>query len=71
MKFDDMEKASILLRQFSSVFTKEGDEEVPTIATRTQETTPRMQVTVEMVLKELHTEAQPIRAVLTNCTFVY
>ena len=53
MKFDDTEKASILLKQFSSVFTKEGDEEVPTIATRTTETTPKLQATVEKVLKEL------------------
>ena len=53
MKFDDKEKASILLKQFSSVFTHEASDEIPRIDNRTQTTIDDLRITVEMVLKEL------------------
>jgi len=53
MKFDDAEKAAILLRQFSSVFTRETDDEVPKISNRTESLIYNIQITVEIVYKEL------------------
>ena len=53
MKFNDAEKSEILLKQFSSVFTQEKDGEIPRITTRTQKKVSVLQITVEMVLKEL------------------
>jgi hypothetical protein len=53
MKFNDTEKAEILLKQFSSVFTREIDGEIPRIATRTQECISELEITVQMVLEEL------------------
>ena len=53
MKFDDDEKASILLTQFSSVFTHETGGEIPRIDTRTEKNISDFRVEVEIVLKEL------------------
>ena len=53
MKFDDAEKAYILLRQFSSVFTRESDEDIPRIADRTETIISSLVITVEMVSKAL------------------
>ncbi len=53
MKFDDAEKASILLNQFSSVFTKEGEGDIPRIADRTETYISDLLITVEMVSIEL------------------
>ena len=53
MKFDDEEKASILLKQFSSVFTRETDEEVPRITSRTEKVVSDFKVELEMVIQEL------------------
>ena len=51
MKFEDTEKALILLDQFSSVFTREGDGDIPKIATRTNTLLSNMHLTVEVVRK--------------------
>ena len=52
-KFGDSEKASILLEQFSSVFTREREGAVPTIESRTNSKLCKLHVTTDMVLKEL------------------
>ena len=53
MKFDDTEKASILLKQFSSVFTRENGDNVPKISNRTQKIISHLEITVKMVADEL------------------
>ena len=53
MKFTDEEKANILQRQFSSVFTNEPDGDVPTIPQRTNTRIWTVDVTVEMVVAEV------------------
>ena len=35
IKFDDNEKANILQKQFSSIFTQEPEEEIPSVNKRT------------------------------------
>ena len=52
-KFSDSEKASILLKQFTSVFTREREGAVPTIERRTNSKLCKTHVTTNMVLKEL------------------
>ena len=51
MKFDDAEKANILLKQFSSVFTREPSGEIPRIENRTATSISDLRITEEMVLK--------------------
>ena len=53
MKFDDMDKANLLLNQFSSVFTKEPEGDIPRIKLRTDVKIPDLIITVDMVLKAL------------------
>ena len=53
MKFDEAEKANLLLKQFSSVFTREPEGEIPRIADRTTTLIPDLIITVEMVLDAL------------------
>ena len=53
MKFDDIEKANILLKQFSSVFTKEPIGEIPRLDSRTNATLPVLFITTKMVLDAL------------------
>ena len=53
MKFDDKEKADVLLKQFSSVFTREPEGEIPIIKSRTETNISTMVITVEMVIKAL------------------
>ena len=49
----DEEKASILLKQFSSVFNKEHEGEIPRIPRRTERNVGELRVTEVMVKKEL------------------
>ena len=51
--FDDQGKANILQRQFSSVFTREPDGEIPTLNERTHVTINSINVTQEMVRTEI------------------
>ena len=44
MNFDDAEKAAILLPQFSSVFTREKEGEIPRIDPRTTVTISSLEV---------------------------
>ena len=53
MKFDDTDKANLLLNQFSSVFTREPNGEIPRIQQRTDMKIPDLVITVEMVLDAL------------------
>ena len=53
MKFNEEEKATILLKQFSSVFTREQDGEIPRITSRTQKKIADLVITEEMVLAAL------------------
>ena len=53
MKFDETEKANLLLNQFSSVFTREPEGEIPRLAQRTTSKIPDLIITVEMVLDAL------------------
>ena len=53
IKFSDEDKANILQKQFSSVFTKESDGTVPLLARRTEASILNLQITEEMVKKEL------------------
>ena len=53
LKFDDEEKARILLKQFSSVFNKEHEGEIPRIPRRTEQSVGELRVTEVMVKKEL------------------
>ena len=53
MKFDENEKANILLSQFSSVFTREPEGEIPRIKPRTNSKIPDLIITVTMVLEAL------------------
>ena len=49
IKFDDADKANILLNQFSSVFTREPEGEIPRIGQRTDKKIPDITITSEMV----------------------
>ena len=53
MIFGDNDKASLLLRQFSSVFTREPNGEIPRIEQRTDITLPDPVITEEIVLDAL------------------
>ena len=53
MKFDDAEKSSILLNQYSSVFTRENTGEIPRIPSKTETFISTLHITVEMLLKKL------------------
>ena len=54
MKFKDSEKAEILQKQFSSVFTKEPDGEIPTIDKRCNESICDIYITEDMVQSEIN-----------------
>ena len=54
IKFADNDKASILLKQFTSVFTRESEGPVPEIKSRTNSKLCKLNITTDMVLKELH-----------------
>lgn len=53
LKFDDVEKANILQKQFSSVYTHEPEGEIPTIDRRTDKRISDLYISEEMVLKQL------------------
>ena len=53
MKFDENDKANLLLNQFSSVFTREPEGDIPRIKERTNIKIPDLVITVEMVLDAL------------------
>ena len=53
MKYEDEEKANILQSQFSSVFTREPDGEIPTFAKRTNAIISSLKITELMVHDEL------------------
>ena len=53
MKFTDEEKANILQKQFSSVYTSEPEGDAPTIPVRTSATLEDIFITVEMVIEEI------------------
>ena len=53
LTFDDTEKAEALQRQFTSVFTKEPDGEIPRLPDLTKERLSSLTVTPEVVLKKL------------------
>lgn len=53
MKFTDAEKANILLNQFSSVFTRESNGQIPILERRTDSVLSDLIITDEMVRKEL------------------
>ena len=53
MKFDDQDKANILQRQFSGVFTREPDTEIPELPKRTKTNVRSPMVTETMVRKEI------------------
>ena len=52
LRFDDKDKASILQKQFSSIFTHETDGEVPSIPDRTDSFILDMHITEGMVIKK-------------------
>ena len=54
MKFDDQSKVEILSKQYSSVFTKEDMNNIPTIEDRSNKLIKDLVITVEMVTKALH-----------------
>ena len=47
MKFDDIDKAAILLKQFSSVFTQEATDRIPGIEKRTEKVVKDLHITEE------------------------
>ena len=51
--FDDEKKANLLQEQFSSAFTKEPLEDIPSITTRTAEKIERIKINAEKVSKKL------------------
>ena len=53
MRFDDKQKADILQNQFSSVFTREPNGEIPSFNRRTNAKLLRIAVTKDMVRKEI------------------
>ena len=53
LKFDEEEKADILLKQFSSVFNKEHEGTIPRIPRRRENRVGDLHVTEAMVKKEL------------------
>ena len=53
MKFDNIDKAAILLKQFSRVFTQDATDRIPGIEKRTEKVVKDLHITEEMVLKEL------------------
>ena len=55
LKFDDKDKANILQKQFSSVFTKEQSDNLPTLEMRTDKKIEHLHITEEMVRKEILT----------------
>ena len=54
MKFTDEEKANILLKQFTSVFTCEPPGDVPTMPSRTKAILKEIVITAEMVKEEIN-----------------
>ena len=52
-KFDDKEKANILQKQFSSVFTREPDNDIPEIEKRTNLIIKDLTATEEIVKREI------------------
>ena len=53
MKYDDKDKANILQEQFSSVYTNDQGENLPTMEKRTSERIEHLVITEEMVKKEI------------------
>ena len=53
LKFNDDEKAEILQKQFTSVFTKEPPGDVPFLGQLTDASIPNLIITEEMVLGEI------------------
>ena len=53
LKFDDKEKANILQQQFSSVFNREPDGDIPRIHSRADSSICDLHVTEDMIKKEL------------------
>ena len=52
LRFDDKDKANILQKQFSSVFTRKTDGEVPSIPNRTDSYILNMHITEGVVIKK-------------------
>ena len=53
LKYDDKDKANILQEQFSSVYTNDQGENLPTMEKRTSERIEHLVITEEMVKKEI------------------
>ena len=53
MKFKDEEKANILQKQFSSVFTRESVGEIPTLCSKTNKSIHILRVIQDMVKEEI------------------
>ena len=53
IKFGDQDKAKILQKQFSNVFTLEPEDEVPKLPNRTNDATCEINITNEMVNEEI------------------
>ena len=53
IKYLDSEKANILQKQFTSVFTEEPPGDVPTIGLRSEKITQPLKISPEAVLKKL------------------
>ena len=53
LKFDDTEKANILQKQFSNVYTREPDGDIPTFESRSESSITNLYVREEMVRKKL------------------
>ena len=53
MKYDNIERANILQQQFTSVFTREPEGELPTIDKKTDIEIHNLLISTDMVLKEL------------------
>ena len=53
MKFSDIEKANILQKQFSSVFTNEPESDIPSMPCKTYISISTLEITSDMVRKEI------------------
>ena len=51
LKYDDKEKANILQKQFISVFTKEGEGDIPSIGLRSNKQISNIDITEELFSK--------------------
>ena len=54
LKFSDNEKANILQRQFTNVYTREPEEDMPSFDERTDSLLQELHITEEMISKQLN-----------------